>query len=362
MRHKFHNALFATVLITIVLIWHRAEAQKSVVAPLRNSPIPLETGKTHLIFAGVTANFPRIAAWLFQGYYSTTPHGSFRGDILFIGDGAVVATKRVCDGEAHFTITTPNAVAYEFYKGIGLTNKPCPSLRGLFKMPQRDLITFAVREDLGVKTLDDIIRKKIPLKTATGPDNTRAIGFLYREFLKAAGISEEQVESWGGGIAPADLGGEAIAAVMDGKANALFQEGDVPIAPNWKPLNQKYPMRVISIPDSVIDKLKPLGFYKFEYTIPKGRYPGFLDNVQTIDYSDWIVLADASVPDDIAYHMAKIAAERHNDFEAQYPKMLPAGSEGLDQYVVNPKFMWKDLGAPIHPGAAKYFKEKGLMP
>ena len=50
-----------------------------------------------------------------------------------------------------------------------------------------------------------------------------------------SGSSEEQIESWGGGIVAADLGGLAIDKVMSGEANALFQEGDVPIAPNWKP-------------------------------------------------------------------------------------------------------------------------------
>ncbi len=367
-----HAQHWLFVVVTICLLWmicvpvvpgaeEEALAQTAVVAPLRNSPLRLDPGKTHLIFSGVTANFPRIAAWIFQGFYTELPRGTFRGDIMFIGDGAVVGARRVCDGQAHFAITTPAAVAFMLYKGTGIASKPCPTLRGLFKMPQRDLITLAVRADLGVKSFDEIVQKKMPLAMATGPDNTRAIGYLYREFLKAAGTSEEQMESWGGGIVAADLGGLAIGKVISGEANALFQEGDVPIAPNWKPLNDKYPMRVLSVPDAVINKLKPLGFWKFEYVIKKGAYPGFLDDVSTIDYSDWIVVGDSSVPDEIAYRVAKIAVERKKDFENQYPKMLPAGSKGLDQYIADPKEMWKDLGAPLHPGAAKYFKEKGLM-
>ena len=356
-----HRLLCIAVILLVSFAATIALGQKAAVqAPLRNSPVPLEPGKSPPWWNPSTG-VPRIAAWLFQGFYQELPHGSFRGDIMFIGDGAVVSVQRVCDGQAHFTITTPSPVAYMFVKGIGVASKPCPTLRGLFKMPQRDLITLAVRADLGVKTFDEIIQKKIPLKMATGPDNTRAIGFLYREFLKASGTSEQEVESWGGGIVAADLGGTAIEKVTSGEANALFQEGDVPIAPNWKPLNAKYPMRVLSIRDDVIEKLKPLGFTKFEYVIPKGKYAGFLDDVSTIDYSDWIVLADAAVPDEIAYRMAKIGAERKAAFESQYPKMLPEGSKELDQYPAVPAEMWKDLGAPLHPGAAKYFKEKGYM-
>ncbi len=322
----------------------------------------LEPGKTHLVFSGVTANFPRIAVWLFQGLYQDLPRGTLRGDVMFIGDGAVVGTKRVCDGQAHFAVTTPAAVAFMLYKGVGIASKPCPSLRGLFKLPQRDPITLAVRADLGIKTFEEIVQKKIPLKMATtAPDSGRALGFLYPELLKAYGTSEAEIESWGGKIVSADLGGQAIAKVEAGEANALIHEGDVPIAPNWKTLNQKVPMRALSIRDDVIEKLKQYGVTKFDQTLKKGKYPGFLDDVTTMDYSDWIVVADASVSDDIAYRMAKIAVEKKDAFESQYRDMLPKGSKELGQYVADPKEMWKDLGVPLHPGAEKYFKEKGLM-
>ena len=65
-------------------------------------------------------------------------------------------------------------------KGIGLTTKPCPTLCGFFKLPQRDMITLAVRADLGVKSFDEIIQKngsaaRIP-PTATDPAGRQAAG------------------------------------------------------------------------------------------------------------------------------------------------------------------------------------------
>ena len=357
-----HKKFLAIALALITASGQFALAQTTTKAPLRNPPLALEPGKTHLIFSGVTSNFPRIAVWLFQGLYQTLPRGSFRGDVLFIGDGAVVATARVCDGKAHFGITTPAAVATMFYKGFGVTNKPCPTLRGLFKIPQRDPITLAVRADLGVTSFEDLIKKKIPLKMATVPDNSRALGFLYPEFLKAYGTSIEEVKSWGGGVVGADLGGQAIDKIISGEANALFHEGDVPIAPNWKTLNDKIPMRVLSIRPEVMEKLQQFGFMKADYQLEQGKYPGVTEDVSTLDYSDWIVIADSSVPDEIAYQMAMIGVERKDAFESQYPGMLPQGSKELGQYLADPKEMWKNLGVPLHPGAAKYFREKGLMP
>ena len=328
----------------------------------QKAPSPVANGRTHLVFAGVTANFPRIAVWLFQGFYQTLPRGTFRGDVMYIGDGAVVATKRVCDGQTHFAITTPAAVPAMFYKGVGLAGKPCPQLRGIFKLPQRDPLTLAVRADLGITSFEEAIQKKVPIKMATVQDAVRAVGWLYPEFLKAYGTTEAEVESWGGKRVGADLGGQAIAKLASGEANFLLHEGDVPIAPAWKELNQKIPMRILTISDAIIEKLKPFGFTKYDQVLKKGQYPGVLEDVTTMDYSDWIVVADSSVPDDIAYTMAQIAVERKSDFENQYRDMLPAGSKEMGQYVADPKWMGRDLGVPLHPGAEKYFKEKGLLP
>ena len=351
-------------ILAIVLAGITGGCQQAQTPPAPPQPaMTLEPGKNHFVFSGVTANFPRIAVWLFQGFYQELPRGTFRGDVMFIGDGAVTATKRICDGQAHFAVTTPAAVPFLLHKGVGMTDKPCPSLRGLFKMPQRDPLILAVRADLGVKTFDELIQKKLPLKMATATlDSGRAIGFLYPEFLKAYGTSLEEVASWGGGVVSADLGGQAIAAVESGAANALLHEGDVPIAPAWKTLNAKIPMRILSMRPDVMEKMKEFGLMKYDQVIRKGQYPGALDDVTTLDYSDWIVVADAGVPENIAYLMAKIGVERKGAFEGQYRDMLPAGSKEMGQYVADPKEMWKDLGVPLHPGAEKYFKEKGLMP
>ena len=364
--HQFRMSILLAAPLAVILTscQQQATAPPSPPAPDWNQKAPalVANGKTHLVFAGVTANFPRIAVWLFQGFFQTLPRGSFRGDVMYLGDGAVTATKRVCDGQTHFAITTPAAVATMFHKGVGLSTTPCPQLRGIFKLPQRDPLILAVREDLGIHSFEEAIEKKIPIKMSTVQDSIRAVGWLYPEFLKAYGTTEAEVESWGGQRIGADLGGQAIAKVSSGEANFLLHEGDVPIQPAWRELNQKIPMRILTISDSVIDQLRQYGFTKYDQVLRRGQYPGVREDVTTMDYSDWIVVGDASVPDDIVYTMAQIAVERKSDFENQYRDMLPAGSKEMGQYVADPKEMWKDLGVPLHPGAEKYFKEKGLMP
>ena len=64
------------------------------------------------------------------------------------------------------------------------------------------------------------------------------------------------------------------------------------------------------------------------------------------------VVTSASVSDEMVYNVVKAVFENLDDFRKQHPAFA-----NLD-----PKKMIKDgLSAPLHPGAVKYYKEKGLM-
>ena len=74
-----------------------------------------------------------------------------------------------------------------------------------------------------------------------------------------------------------------------------------------------------------------------------------------------IVVGDASIPDDVAYNIPKAAAENVAAWSAQDQNLHPSASGELGNHPVEPENMWKDLGAPLHPGAERYYREKGLM-
>jgi TRAP transporter TAXI family solute receptor len=63
-------------------------------------------------------------------------------------------------------------------------------------------------------------------------------------------------------------------------------------------------------------------------------------------------VTSADVPEDVVYEVTRAVFENLDDFRALHPAFA-----NLD-----PKKMTMDaLSAPLHPGAAKYYKEKGLM-
>ena len=91
-------------------------------------------------------------------------------------------------------------------------------------------------------------------------------------------------------------------------------------------------------------------FYAFA-TIPKGTYKTSKKDVTTFGVMASFVTS-ASVSDELVYAVTRAVFENLEEFKKQHPAFA-----NLD-----PKNMIKDgISAPIHPGAMKYYKEKGLM-
>ncbi len=83
------------------------------------------------------------------------------------------------------------------------------------------------------------------------------------------------------------------------------------------------------------------------------------EDVLAVDYSDWLVLTNANVPDEIAYTAAKVAVEdRVGGYERLYSGQ--SDRQRAADIPVDPKGMWKNVGVPLHPGAERYYREAGL--
>ena len=85
--------------------------------------------------------------------------------------------------------------------------------------------------------------------------------------------------------------------------------------------------------------------------MPGGMYKGNDDDVETFGVKATFV-TKADVPDDVVYAVVKAVFDNID----RYRKLHPAFN------VLRPEQMVKDgLSAPLHDGAIKYYKEKGLM-
>jgi TRAP transporter TAXI family solute receptor len=100
-----------------------------------------------------------------------------------------------------------------------------------------------------------------------------------------------------------------------------------------------------------VDKLVADNDYYRTATIPGGMYRGTDEDTQTFGVGATFVTS-AKVPENVIYNVVKAVFMNFDEFK----KLHPAFG------VLKKEEMIKDgLSAPLHDGAAKYYKEAGLM-
>jgi TRAP transporter TAXI family solute receptor len=111
-------------------------------------------------------------------------------------------------------------------------------------------------------------------------------------------------------------------------------------------------LRMISVPDDLIEKMRQVNAGFIRHVIPKSVYAqyGVEEDVVTIQ-APTILIAHAKTPPDVVYKITKAVVEGRDDFAR-----VTAAMKG-----VTAKDMAQSHGQPVHPGAEKYYREAGLL-
>jgi TRAP transporter TAXI family solute receptor len=111
-------------------------------------------------------------------------------------------------------------------------------------------------------------------------------------------------------------------------------------------------LRMLSVPDDVIEKVRQVnpGFQR--YVIPRATYAqyGVEEDVQTFQAAT-ILIAHARTPADVIYKVARAVVEGREDFGRVTSAMKGVSARDMAQ----------SFGMPYHPGAEKYYREAGLL-
>ena len=143
---------------------------------------------------------------------------------------------------------------------------------------------------------------------------------------------------------------EQSKALCDGKIDAYGYTVGVPNA-GVAVATDGCDARIINLNSGVETKLVDDNPYYAFATIPKGTYKTTSSDVTTFGVMATFVTS-ADVPEDVVYEVTRAAFENLDDFRKLHPAFA-----NLD-----PQKMIKNaLSAPLHAGAAKYYKEKGWM-
>jgi TRAP-type uncharacterized transport system substrate-binding protein len=261
---------------------------------------------------------------------------------------AILVDKKKYD----FGFGNPVGLSRMAYLGVGFYKKKIP-LRAVGVFPTWDRLIFAVRKDSGIQSLEDIKQRRIALRISTRRrGKLQTTLYVIEEVLKDYGMSLKKIADWGGKVmeASSPSSPERLDAIRLNKADAVFDEG----VKSWGPAALDAGMRFLPVDDEVLRKMEKLGFPSAMLT--RNHYPKMERDIRTVDFSGWTFFCHVDLPSDAAYNMAKavdlcyqqIPVDHFDKRPMTMSEFCRGGEAG-------------QLNIPLHPGAKKYFRERGYL-
>ena len=260
----------------------------------------------------------------------------------------------VAEGKYSMAWVNPSVLLTMACRGKGPFRKRLP-LRAVAVFPSWDVMGFAVHESTGITSLAQIASDKIPLRLSTGriPKNDlsgSATMFTVSAVLKAAGFSLAQVRRWGGKIHEAARPSDPSrrAGIVSGAVNTIFDEG----IKSWGQTALDHGFRYLPIDGKVLKTIAQLGYRPAP--LSSEHFKGLTQSVPTLDFSGWPMIVHADMPDDVAYALCEAIERRKDVFPTDNYKPLH-----IAQLCANDGEAPFD--APLHPGAKRFYRDRGFL-
>ena len=286
-----------------------------------------------------------------QATISLRPQG--RGNwplTLFASDDPDVIDE-VVSGKVQVAIMNPADPLTLAYRGTGPFDKRLP-LRIVTVIPSEDQFAFAVSERTGVKSLNDIRERRVPLRVSLRKQPGHSTHFYIKHILNAGGFSLDDIKSWGGEIrydAFIPQAAERLGAIERGEIDAVFDEA----INRWIYKALDHGIRPLSLDGPLLAKLEEIGFRRG--VIPKVDYPKLPADVVSLDFSGWAVFTRADAPDDFITAFCRALEARKDRIPWQGEGPLP-----LERMCRNTPDT--PLVIPLHPAAERFWHDCGYLP
>ena len=253
--------------------------------------------------------------------------------------GSVDNMRLIGTGKPYIAFTQTDA-AFDALKGEDkFKGKPVPVRTLAVAYPNRMHVVTV--EGTGINKIEDMKGKRV----STGSPGSATEVFAFR-VIEAAGMNHDK------DLRKERLGvAESVSALKDRKIDAFFWVGGLPTAavtdlgatPGVK-------IKLIDIAHLVPTMSKKYGNIYIQDVIPKGTYPGqTTDNPQATVQN--LIVANENMTEQLAYNITKALFEHQKELVAVH-------KEAANITLANQKE--SNSAVPWHPGALKYYKERGV--
>jgi hypothetical protein len=255
--------------------------------------------------------------------------------------GGISNVMSVDGGDAEIGWTYAHTVA-NGYSGKGKFKKAHKNVR-YFATLYPAAFQVAVRADSKIKSFEDMKSANI------SPGKPKWTGTAFCEsIIKDYGYDFSTIKKNGGVVHMVSYK-ESVALMKDGQADVFMAATSVPQA-SFIELENSPGIRFIGLPKDRIDRIVKNNPGYIYGKIPASAYKSLDKDIPTLGIvTSMIVHKDLS--DDLVYKMTKVFWDNH----AEFVKVKGVWKKVLMKDAVN------GAAVPIHPGAAKYYKEQGVM-
>lgn len=251
--------------------------------------------------------------------------------------GSIDNLKLVGSGRSDLGLSMAD-VAWDAYAGNDKFSGKKQPLRTLMVLYPNRMHVVTV-EGSGITAMKDLDGKRVSLGSPGGATEVWALRILETYGLQDR-IKRERLSV-----------NESVNALKDRKIDAFFWGGGVPTAAVTDLAATPGTKIVLLDHGDAVDALNQrFGPLYSRNVIPKGAYPGLTRDVSNATVWN-VMVANAAMPDDVAYAIVKTVFDKRTDLVAVHKEFAALSLE------------YQTKGAspiPFHPGAIRYFAEKGL--
>ena len=276
----------------------------------------------------ISSEYPDVAITMLPGAASTNPIRVSRG-LADLGIMQVALGTAAREGMAPFKSKVGN-------------------LCSLVSWGDLSPLSFVIREDTGITSLDDIAARKAPLRIAVG--NRGGGGDVYGAWvLGEYGITWDKIKEWGGAVYFNSYD-DMTNMAKDGQVDMIIWLGR---GESWflSEITKDIKMRWLSIKPEVVAKVTEK-YGMVPAVVPGKLYSGRVggeDIPSVAEVTGLIVRQD--MDEDTVYRITKAICQRREDIIKGFPTWETFTLETATQ----------NLPFPLHPGAEKYYRETGAL-
>jgi TRAP transporter TAXI family solute receptor len=259
-----------------------------------------------------------------------------------IGNAKMIAQKKA-NFALSFSLTNQWAA-----QGKHAYDQKLDMLRGVAGGMDTYYLAVLVRADSGINSLADLKEQRGKVSLGTLPVGS-AGEYGARNLMEALGISYDDIRKAGGSVAHTNYP-TMTTAIKDGRMNTIIAV-ITPAHPSITEIAQQSDIRFLPITGEAATRMREMFSYGNQ-TMPGGMFRGMDQTTPTVGFPT-VFITHKDVDADLVYTVTRTIGENK--------AALVAAHKGLSKF--EPAEAWKPelVGLPLHPGAEKYYREKGWL-